>query len=392
MPEGASPRFRYSSPKTQLMLRPRLTSLPAGALLLLAIAVLQSSSLASQRSHATMLPKDEIVVGTREVPPFVRKADSGELTGFSIDLWRAIAADLGLKSRFELHDTLPGLLDAVRAGNHPVGISAISITGERAGTLEFSQPMFRSGLGIMVRTDGDGIDILGMLFSRTMLLVLGLLALIILVPAHIFWWIARGRDEGLPIREAYFPGIFDALFWCGESMGGAPQGYPRRVFPRVVALVWLYSGMLFVSYFTAFATTTLTVSTLQGSIRGPNDLAGKRVAVVLGSTGASHIAAGKARPLPFADFAASAAALLNGTVDAVVYDAPVIQHYALREGRVRMAGVAFRPENYGIIFPAGSDLRRPVDQALLKLIENGTYDRLLKTWLGSAESTARAGL
>jgi polar amino acid transport system substrate-binding protein len=331
----------------------------------------------------------EIVVGTRAVAPFVTKTDGGELVGFSIDLWRAIAAELGWRTRFEVHDTLPGLLEAVRTGKQPVAISAISVTAERASQLDFSQPMFRSGLGIMIRAEDQSIDVAGMLFSRTMLVVLGILALIILIPAHIFWWIARGRDEGLPIREPYIPGIFDAMFWCAESMGGAPQGYPRRVFPRVVALLWLYAGILLISYFTAFATTSLTLDTLRGRINGPGDLAGKRVAVVEGSTSAEYVAGVRARAAPHADFLAGAAALLQGSVDAVVYDAPVIQYYALKEGRVRMAGRPFRPENYGIAFPQGSGLRRPVDRALLHLMENGTYDSLLRKWLGSSEGSSR---
>ncbi|MPZ57717.1 MAG: transporter substrate-binding domain-containing protein [Rhizobiales bacterium] len=330
----------------------------------------------------------EIVVATRVVSPFVNARADGQLTGLSIDLWRAIATDLGLKTRFQTYDSLPALLEAVRTGKNPVGISAISITAERAAVMAFSQPMFRSGLSIMVRADDRHVDVVGMMFSRTMLVVLGILALVILVPAHIFWWIARGRDEGLPIREPYFPGIFDATFWCAESMGGAPQGYPRRVFPRVVAMIWLYAGILFIAYFTAFATTSLTLSTLHGHINGPNDLAGKRVAVVKGSTSAEYIAGFRARIVEHADFSACAASLLDGTVDAVVYDTPVIQHYALKEGRVHIAGKPFRPENYGIAFPVGSPLRRPVDEALLKIMESGAYDTLLREWLGDTSGSA----
>ncbi len=47
-------------------------------------------------------------------------------------------------------------------------------------------------------------------------------------------------------------------------MGGAPQGYPRLVFPRVVALLWLYAGIVLISYLT----TSLTLNTLRGDITG----------------------------------------------------------------------------------------------------------------------------
>ncbi|HEX2172059.1 MAG TPA: transporter substrate-binding domain-containing protein [Dehalococcoidia bacterium] len=321
-------------------------------------------------------------MGTRIAPPFVMKTDEGELTGFSIDLWRAIAAELKLRSRFEVHDTLPGLLDAVRTGKNPVGISAVSITAERATTLDFSQPMYRSGLGIMVRTADEHIDILGLLFSKAMLLVLGGLVLLILIPAHIFWWIARTQDEDLPIRRPYIPGIFDAILWCSEALGGAHKEHPRQHIPRILAMIWLYIGILLISSFTAYIATSLTHAMLRGHITGPHDLPGKRVAVVQGSTGAEYAAEMKARLKTCADLSACVAVLLDRSADAVVYDAPMIQHTALKNPRVEMVGQPFHPENYGIIFPLGSPQRRPVDEALLKLQETGTYDKLLKKWMG----------
>lgn len=332
----------------------------------------------------------DLVIATRAVSPFVIVDGSGQLTGLSIDLWRAIAADRGLKTRFQLHQTLPQLLDAVQTGKAAAGIAAISITADRETKLDFSHPMFRSGLAIMVPAGDGGIDVAKIMFSKTMLTILVIFLAVILIPAHIFWLIARGRDEGLPIRESYFPGIFDAILWCAESMGGAAQSFPRRALPRIVALVWLYAGIVLISYFTAFATTSLTLQTLRGDINGPDDLAGKRVAVVAGSTSADFIAGTRAVSVPFPDFSTCAAEMLAGRVDAVVYDAPVIQYYSLKQSGARMAGRPFRPENYGIAFPIGSPLRRSVNQGLLNVIESGTYDTLTRKWLGEASVPTRA--
>jgi polar amino acid transport system substrate-binding protein len=77
-------------------------------------------------------------------------------------------------------------------------------------------------------------------------------------------------------------------------------------------------------------------------------------------------------------------ALQARSVDAVVYDAPVLLYYAAHEGkgRVQTAGTLFRRENYGIVFPSNSRYRKPVNEALLKLKENGIYDRLYAKWFG----------
>ncbi len=199
-------------------------TLMAKLALLMSIGAALVTPLAAQPAQPRL--PGEIVVATRAIAPFVISGENGQYSGFSIDLWNAIALELGLKTRFERYDTLPALLDAVRTSKNDLGIAAISITAEREKTLDFSHPMFRSGLSIMVRATDGQIDVGRIIFSKTMLAILGILALVILVPAHIFWFIARGRDEGLPIREPYIPGIFDAMFWCAESMGGAPQAYP----------------------------------------------------------------------------------------------------------------------------------------------------------------------
>ena len=60
----------------------------------------------------------------------------------------------------------------------------------------------------------------------------------------------------------------------------------------------------------------------------------------------------------------------------------VLLYYASHEGKVQVVGPIFRKENYGIVFPDKSPLRKRVNEALLKLRENGAYDQLYKKWFG----------
>ena len=69
-------------------------------------------------------------VATRTVPPLVQK-DNGRLTGFSIDLWNALANRLGGTTEFVEMPDVNSLLDAVHSGKADLGISAISITADR---------------------------------------------------------------------------------------------------------------------------------------------------------------------------------------------------------------------------------------------------------------------
>ena len=81
-------------------------------------------------------------------------------------------------------------------------------------------------------------------------------------------------------------------------------------------------------------------------------------------------------------------ALQANQIDAIVYDAPVLLYYAAHEGKgnAQTVGTIFRKENYGVAFPDKSPLRKRVNEVLLKLKENGTYDQLYGKWFGGAGS------
>lgn len=72
----------------------------------------------------------------------------------------------------------------------------------------------------------------------------------------------------------------------------------------------------------------------------------------------------------------------------MVYDVPVLLHYASHEGKgkVQIVGTIFRKENYGILFSPNSSYRKRVNEALLKIKETGTYEQLYRKWFGGNSS------
>lgn len=343
--------------------------------------------LVPQKVAPPYVPGAELKVATRIIPPFVmEKPDGGGLEGFSVDLWQAIAAEAGLNGTFQTYGPLPALLDAVRTGANPVGIAAISITADRALVMDFSQPMFRSGLSILVPSGGSPTLAVfaGFLTSDLMLALVAFLALL-LVAAHLFWLARRGKREGeWPVPRSYGAGIGETLSWAAEAMFGMASAAPTSRPGRLLTLVWKLAGVLLVAYVTALIATTLTVSSLRAGIEGPGDLIGKRVATVSGSTSARYLKELKADALEFDTLGEAVQHMLKGEAIASVYDTPSILYYARRNaGTVKVSGPPFRTEDYGIAFPAGSDLRPVVNAGLLKVVENGTYQAIYDKWFGS---------
>lgn len=96
-------------------------------------------------------------VGTEPAfPPFEMQAPDGQgFTGFDIDLFNAIGEVAGLEIQFQ---SMPfdGLIPALQTQNIDAAISGMTITPERAQTVDFTRPYFQSGLAIAVRKQDRG--------------------------------------------------------------------------------------------------------------------------------------------------------------------------------------------------------------------------------------------
>ncbi|MBK1989804.1 transporter substrate-binding domain-containing protein [Sphaerospermopsis aphanizomenoides BCCUSP55] len=331
-----------------------------------------------------------LLVATREIPPFVF-SHQGELSGFSIDLWRSIAKEMNIESKFIEYPTVADLLTAVKDGKANLGISAISITAERQQNFDFSLPMLAAGLQILVRkqatSDGFLTKIGQLFFSTGLLQIIGVALVLVIVAAHIIWLTERRHPEGI-IPKEYFPGIFKACWWAAATLGAQADEMPKGAVGRMLAIIWMFIAIVFVAYFTASATTELTVQQLQGDIKSVDDLPGKIVATTSGSTAAAYLRENKIPVSEFPKIEQAYAALLNKKADAIVFDAPVLLFYAANEGKgkVEVVGSIFREENYGIVLPNESPYRKKINSALLSLKENGTYQALYDKWFEAKKS------
>lgn len=349
-------------------------------LLVATVLVFSSQGMAQQAQG-----EKHLQVATRLVPPFAMK-EGDQMRGFSVELWQAVARQLGWRFEWQERGAIADLLGSVERREADLAIAAISITSQREEKFDFSQPMFEAGLQILVRAEGGSgafsLAALTNIFTTgPMPGLMLLLALLILVPAHIVWLIER-RHPGSIVAKAYFPGIFQAIWWATGASLGQQLTHPQSPVGRAIAALGIFVSVIFLSYFTANVTTALTVQQLRGDIDGPEDLPGRKVATVTGSTAAQYLRSNGIAALENANIAEAIRALHDRRAEAVVFDAPVLLYHAATEGRNRaqVVGPIFRREAYGILFPQGSTLRKPVNEALLKLREDGSYDAIYRKW------------
>lgn len=349
--------------------------------LLVALAVL-GTALGSGVSQAEAAPPEQAAASTvrvaiKPLDPFVTRVD-GRYTGFSIELWDEIARRNGWRTEYVWYETLPPLLDDVSAGQADIGIAGISITRERETRLDFSYPMFNAGLQV-ITPQRDEISLLstaGRLLSSSLSLYLVGLVGAIFVAGNVVWLFHR--------REPYLPGVANGMFRAATIGLVGEVGEPEHPVSRAVAVVWIIFGICFVSMFTASVTTELTVQQITGNIRGVNDLIDKRVVTVPGSTAARFLGD---RRIDFEGVQSAEegyARLATGRADAMVFDAPVLQHHiqATDADHLVLAGNVFQREDYGIAMPTGSPLRKQINASLLEMQSDGSYARIYEHYFG----------
>jgi len=336
--------------------------------------------------HAAAAERPLRVV-TAAVAPFVLP-DTDPPAGFSVDLWNEIGRRMHVESRWQVLSTTAELVTAVQQGKADVANGAITMTAEREAVVDFSQAYVDSGLQIMVRGDRDDalLDGLRSVPWLTIGQLFAAAAVLIIVLGHGVWLLERRHESeyAKPYLRAIGEGIWETLLIIatGEHTQRKVPGAARRV---AVAVLWLV-GIVLVAHLTATVTSSQTARRLQSSIQGPQDLPGHSIASVRGTSAADYLSQ---RGLPFVGVENGPEAirmLTAGEVEAVVYDAPALQYWAVRLGQrgIGVVGPIFRPEKYGIAVAVGSPLRKRINEALLDLYGDGAYEKIHASWFSRA--------
>ncbi len=326
-----------------------------------------------------------LTVTTVTRPPFSFVED-GAQTGFSMDLLAALSESLGWEYTVNRVENFSEMLGAVQDGSADLAIANISITASRETQMDFTQPIFEAGLQIMVPSEAARQpSLLHALLSRELFIAIGLAFAILLGGGMLMWSFEKRAQPYFDrkLNEAWFPS-----FWWALNLvvnGGFEERMPRTPFGRLLGVVLVVSSLFIVSVFTARITSVMTVDAITGSVNSVNDLYGKQVGTIADSTAASFLNRREIEFTGYSDLQNMLTAFENKDLDAVVFDAPILSYYANHEGRriATMTGGVFLRENYGMAFPSGSPLVEDVNQALLSLREDGTYDEIYRKWFGA---------
>ncbi|WP_295805593.1 transporter substrate-binding domain-containing protein [uncultured Nitratireductor sp.] len=342
---------------------------------------------AQEAADAQNLPLD---VGVYVNAPFVEKEENGDYTGLAVELWEGLAESLGREYRFIEFESVHDLMGAAASSDIDVAVSNLTINEPRAQRVDFTQPWYDGGDRIMIRTEqGQGFaNLIAGLSDAGFLKAYAWIAAVIVIATVLLTLFDRRFDNSFPTR--WRDGIAESFY---AVMSVATSGKPpsrKNLFGwvgRIWQGLWLVCGIAVLAYVTSTVTSVMTTLSLTSQITSLDDLSNKPVAVMTGTVQEDFVRGEGLQARSYPGLGDAVQGLLNGDVDAIVHDAPVLEYYAHThpDQAVEVVGRLFEKDKYGFALPRRSPLTRPLTLEILAAIDADTVDELQTKYFGAGQ-------
>jgi len=356
-----------------------------GGIITLCVVALLPGKLSAQDDGIQL---ETLRVGVVALEPFAMKTVDGHWGGIAVDLWREVADRMGVDFELREFGSTQALTEAFVKGDLDLTPIA-AVTAEREVVVDFSDAYYMSGAAIVVpaqKAQQGWFRVARRFFSVAFLQVIGLLLLLWLIAGVAVWLFERRRNPemfgGGPAK-----GVAQGIWWAAVTMTTVGYGdlAPKTAGGRIVGVVWMFAAIISISGFTAAISSSLTVGELSGKVRGVNDLATARVGTVAESSAEAYLMKkGIKQVRSFGNPRDGLKSLVDAETDAFVFQGPILKYLAKHEflGRVEVLPGTFDHHYMGMALPPGSQLREPLNRALLAFMETDDWTQILKQYLG----------
>lgn len=328
--------------------------------------------------------QNELIVGVKSSPPFSYKQADGAWAGISIELWEHVAEELGLSHRYR-ETTLDGMLDELANHRLDAAVAAISVTADRHERVEFCHPHFTTGLGIAIQAgqQGDLWQLVRRIVSKRLLVLVLVMVAVVAVCGLLFWRFEREVNQNL-FGGKRRQGIELGLWWSTILLLGHKGIVPVSTPGRLVAGSAMLASLLLLSVLTGVITSVMTVHQLDLGIDDPSDLRHARVVSVASSTAADFLVRRRIGYRAVGSAEEAMREVSEGRADAVVYDRPLLLHLVKQDfaASMQVLSVSFQTQEYAIALTPDSQLRKPLNTAILKYRASDAWEETVYRYLG----------
>jgi polar amino acid transport system substrate-binding protein len=327
----------------------------------------------------------KLVVAIVQDPPYSYKNEQGQWIGLNVELWQLIAKDLKYDFVFRemgFEDTLV----ALRQGKVDLSIAAMFITAEREQQFELTTPFGSTHLAVATLPDkGDHpwLVALKIFFSWGTLKILLFLVLALLILGTFFWMIER-KSNPEHFGEGLIKGIGSGIYWVGSTLAsGVCFGISlKSVTGRILGLMWMLICTLALSALIASLSSSLTAIHQDERKFTADKLRDMHLGTEAGGMTAHMIEKMGGRSTFFKEEEDVIKAVLDKKIDGFFYDEVTLHYYAEKpfRGKISVHSTNLKEMPIGLGLPKNSPLRKPVNVAMLGVLEGPMWESILNRY------------
>ena len=330
-----------------------------------------------------------LTVGVLASPPFVIEND-GVFTGLAIDLWEDLATKNNWQFTYQEYETFRELIDAAAQGRIDLAISNITITQQRALTVDFTQPWFDGGMRLMVRSEqGTGLrSIVKGLAQAGFITAYTWIIFVIAFATILLTLFDRRFDKSFPPR--WRDGIAESFYTVMSVVTSGRPPARKNLFGwlgRIWQALWLVCGVAVLAFVTSSVTSVMTTLAITNQINSVDDLGSNPVGVLAGTVEEDYAYEKGLVVRSFPNIIEATNSLINGRITAIIADGPVLEYYSYINSDlpVKVVGRLFERDKYGFALTPHSPFTRELTLAVLGAMDTGKVEELKTKYLGSMQ-------
>lgn len=326
---------------------------------------------------------DTLTVAYTRAAPFII-TDSGQPAGISVWLWDKIARNLDIE--YELVEMGFGaILQGLEDGTIDASINPLTVTSERSKKMNFTYPFYAANATVAIKkttTVQKFLQFLGSFFSLSFLS--GLIGLIfIIIFFGVIAWLFERKKNPEHFRPGW-DGVWDGIWWSVVTMTTVGYGdkAPKSNGGKLVALLWMFSGLLFISGFTASIASTLTVNQLSWNSDSINDFKERKSGTIKATGTEDYLKHHFFKKIVrYNGLTEGLDGLNNGEIAAFLYDEPILKYRLANEATyasLETLPIKFDLQFYAFAFSDQHDvMNKIISQKILEYTEGIEWRLLL---------------
>ena len=257
----------------------------------------------------------------------------------------------------------------------------------RERVVDFTEPFYVTGLGIAVPLgrEASWIPVVRTMTSLGFAQAIAALIGLAVAVGLLVWLFERRQNEqfGGDVKK----GLSAGVLWSTVTMTQRHTGdiNPQTLPGRILAITWMVASIAAIAVFTATITSLLTIRHLQGTVHGVSDLSSARVGAIAGTSSEDALSRMRIGYIKFANPEDGLKALRQHSLDAFVYDKPILawivrQHFS---SSIELLDATFEQQEYAFALPINAPLTKSIKITILDAIQSDWWEKTTFRYLGS---------